>query len=196
MLRLGRSMRLRICRNIMVWLLVLAAILTGSAWGQEARLTDIVVTNNRDDLLTYLNVEGAFTEKITKAIMSGAPATFSFFISLYQVRNMWLDKKVVSHKLTHTIKYNPLKKEFTIRRSWDSGGPLITPDMNEARQLMASITSLKIVPLKTLEKGKLYQLRAKAELSRLTLPFYLHYVLFFASLWDFETDWYTIDFNF
>jgi hypothetical protein len=26
------------------------------------------------------------------------------------------------------------------------------------------------------------------------LPFYLHYVLFFLSFWDFETDWYTVDF--
>jgi len=37
-------------------------------------------------------------------------------------------------------------------------------------------------------------LGAKAELNKLTLPFHLHYVLFFVSLWDFETDWYTIDF--
>ncbi|NQT10914.1 MAG: DUF4390 domain-containing protein, partial [Desulfobacteraceae bacterium] len=39
-----------------------------------------------------------------------------------------------------------------------------------------------------------YQIRAKAELGKLTLPFYLHYILFFVSLWDVETDWYTIDF--
>jgi hypothetical protein len=59
---------------------------------------------------------------------------------------------------------------------------------------MAEIDSLKIVPLWKLEKGGKYQIRAKAELSKLTLPFYLHYILFFVSLWDFETDWYTIDF--
>jgi hypothetical protein len=53
---------------------------------------------------------------------------------------------------------------------------------------------LSIVPLAQLQKGQQYQVRAKAKLSKLTLPFYLHYVLFFVSLWDFETDWYTIDF--
>jgi len=37
-------------------------------------------------------------------------------------------------------------------------------------------------------------LRVKAELEKVRLPLYLHYVLFFVSLWDFETDWYTVDF--
>jgi hypothetical protein len=59
---------------------------------------------------------------------------------------------------------------------------------------MAEIDSLKVIDLNQLQKGTRYQIRTKAQLSKLTLPFYLHYVLFFVSLWDFETDWYTIDF--
>ena len=70
----------------------------------------------------------------------------------------------------------------------------MTQSFSEAQKYMAEIDSLKIVPLRRLEKGTLYQIRAKAELRHQTLPFYLHYVLFFVSLWDFETDWYTIDF--
>ncbi|MGA8181415.1 MAG: DUF4390 domain-containing protein, partial [Desulfobacterales bacterium] len=73
-------------------------------------------------------------------------------------------------------------------------GPQMTQSFDEAQKLMTEIDSLKIVPLKQLEKGGHYQLRAKAELSKVTLPFYLHYVLFFVSLWDFETDLYTVDF--
>jgi hypothetical protein len=61
---------------------------------------------------------------------------------------------------------------------------------------MTTIDSLKIVPLQQLVKGSQYQIRTKAELSKLKLPFYLHHVLFFLSLWDFRTDWYTIDFIF
>ena len=64
----------------------------------------------------------------------------------------------------------------------------------EAQNLMTDIDSLTIAPLSQLEKGKQYQIRAKAQLNEMTLPLYLHYVLFFVSLWDFETDWYTIDF--
>jgi hypothetical protein len=51
-----------------------------------------------------------------------------------------------------------------------------------------------VATLDQMTKGKSYQLRAKAVLSQLTLPFYLHNILFFLSFWDFETDWYTVDF--
>lgn len=161
---------------------------------QDARLTDIIVTNTRDDLLVYLNVEGAFREKMKSAILSGVPTTFSFFVSLYHERSFWFDKELADLKVTHTIKYNNLKKEFSVKRSWENGEPLITQSFDEAQKWMTEIDSLKVVPLSMLEKGGHYQIRAKAELSKLTLPFYLHYVFFFVSLWDFETDLYTIDF--
>ncbi|HEA69638.1 hypothetical protein LCGC14_2850330 [marine sediment metagenome] len=163
-------------------------------FAQEAKLTNIIVTNTRDDLLLYLNVEGAFREKTKDAILSGVFTTFSFFIALYLNRNFWFDKKIADITITHTIKYNNIKKEYSVKRSWENGEAQITQSFREAQKLMTEIDSLKILPLYKLKKGMQYQIRAKAELSKLTLPLYLHYVLFFVSLWDFETDWYTIDF--
>jgi len=190
----GLTMKPSLTRKACALILAILLVMQNSAHAQDARLTDIIVTNTRDDLLVYLTVEGAFREKMKNAILSGVPTTFSFFISLYQERNLWLDKEIADIKITHTLKYNNLKKEFIVKRSWENGDPLVTQSFNEARKLMTEIDSLKIVPLKVLEKGRHYQIRAKAELSKLTLPFYLHYVLFFVSLWDFETDLYTIDF--
>lgn len=181
-------------RIVLLAFIALFVIVQGLALAQEAKLTHIIVTNTRDDLLIYLTVEGAFTEKMEKAVQSGVPASFSFFINLYKSRSMWLDRNLADIEIVHTIKYNHLKKEFIINRSWDPNSPVIAQSFAEAKKLMAEIDSLKIIPLKTLEKGKQYQIRAKAKLSKLTLPYYLHYVLFFLSMWDFETDWYTIDF--
>jgi hypothetical protein len=164
------------------------------AYGQDAELKNIIVTNTRDDLLIYLAVDGAFTEKMETAVSSGVPTTFSFFVNLYQTRSFWVDREIVDLKLTHAIKYDNLKKEYIIHRSWDDNSPKIVKSLAEAKKLMVEIDSLKVVPLSQLEKGRRYQIRTKAQLSKLTLPFYLHYVLIFVSLWDFETDWYTIDF--
>lgn len=163
-------------------------------FAQDARLTHVIVTNTRDDLLLYFNVEGAFRKKMKSAIMSGVPTTFSFYITLNQVRNWWVDKKLADLKVIHTIKYNHIKKEYTIKRSWANGETTTTKSFMEASKLMTEIDSLKIFPLNALEKGGRYQLRTKAELSKVTFPFYLHYILFFVSLWDFETDWYTTEF--
>ena len=109
------------------------------AFAQDARLTNIIVTNTQDDLLVYLNVEGAFTEKMKKAILSGVPTTFSFFFSLYQVRNLWFDKNIADIKITNTIKYDNLKEEFTVKRSWEKSGPQVTKSFDEAKKLMSEI---------------------------------------------------------
>jgi hypothetical protein len=166
----------------------------GAAFAQEASLTNITVSNTRDDLLLYLNLEGAFSEKLKKVILSGVPATFSFLAKLNRVRNMWFDKDIADITVTHTIKYDNLKKEFIVRRSWRNNEPEVTKSFGEAQKWMTEVNSLKIIPLGQLEKGQQYQLRTRAEVSKQTLPYYLHYVLFFVSFWDIETDWYTIDF--
>jgi len=183
-------------RKLIVCALVTVTLLVshGAAFAQEASLTNITVSNTRDDLLLYLNLEDAFSEKLKKAILSGVPATFTFLAKLSSVRNLWFDKDIADITVTHTIKYDNLKKEFIVRRSWRNNEPEVTKSFGEAQKWMTEVNSLKIVPLGQLEKGQLYQLRTKAEVSKQTLPYYLHYVLFFVSFWDIETDWYTIDF--
>ena len=161
---------------------------------QDATLSNLIVTNTSNDLLVYLNVEGAFREQTVNAIMSGLPASFSFFIKLYQKRSMWFDKAIADIEIANSIKYNNLKKVFTVERSWEKGKTRTVQSLKEAQKLMSDVDGLKVIQLNKLEKGKQYQVKAKAQLSKLTLPFYLHYVLFFVALWDFETDWYTIDF--
>jgi hypothetical protein len=161
---------------------------------QDATLSNLIVTNTSNDLLVYLNVEGAFREQTVNAIMSGVPASFSFFIKLYQKRSMWFDKAIADIEIANSIKYNNLKKEFVVERSWENGRIRTAQSLKEAQKLMSDVDGLKIIQLNKLAKGKQYQVKAKAQLSKLTLPFYLHYVFFFVSLWDFETDWYTIDF--
>ena len=179
---------------IAIVLCSLILMLPLSSYAQDPRLTNIIVTNTRDNLLLYLTVKDAFPPKMESAVQSGVPTTFSFLINLLRVRGFWLDKQMADIKITHTLKYDNLKKEYSVTRSWEPGNTYVVKSFEEAEKLMTEVDSLVIVPLDQLEKGKQYQIRAKAELSKLTLPLYLHYVLFFVSLWDFETDWYTVDF--
>lgn len=182
-----------------IWAVILSTCLLLSplqVFAADATLTNIILTNTRDNLLLYLTVENAFPPKIETTIKSGVPVTFSYYIKLNKVRNFWKDLEIADITITHTLKYDNLKKEYIVTRSGETGGPKIIKSFEEAKKLMAEIDGLSIGALKWLEKGEQYQIRAKAKLSKLTLPFYLHYVLFFMSIWDFETDWYTIDFIF
>ncbi len=167
---------------------------TGTA--KDVRLEDFAVTNNRDDLFVFLKVKGAFKKEMEEAVLNGIPTTFSFFISLEKERPFWFDKKIASKKVNHTIKYNNLKNEFAVRRSWGGKKPVTTESFEKAKELMSEIKSLKLAPLDKLQKGKSYQVKAKAELNKVTLPFNLHYIFFFTALWDFETDWHTFEFEY
>jgi hypothetical protein len=77
---------------------------------EDTALSNIVVTNNRDDLLLYLNATGAFSEKTKRAVLSGVPTTFVFYITLNKNRNYWMNKTIVDLKVTHILKYDNLKK--------------------------------------------------------------------------------------
>ncbi len=175
--------------------LLLSLSLPAPLQAQQARLTDMVASNTRDNLLLFVKVEGAFTEKMKEAVLNGIPTSFSFIVTLEKINPFfWPDKTVAEKKVTHTIKYETLKKQFTVKRSWEDNRALTTDSFKEAQQWMSEIKSLPVVSLKELEKDTRYRLSAKAELDTVELPFFLDYIFFFVSLWDFETDWKSIEF--
>lgn len=172
-------------------------ILTATVCAEEnAVLSNIRLANTRDDLIVYFDVDGAFTDKISQAVLKGVPTTFSFYVMLYQNQGAWFDKKVADIEFKSTLKYNSLKNEFIISRPWKSEKPTVTKSFDEAKQLMTMVSNVKVISIMDVVKGEKYQIRIKAELDKVELPLYLHYVLFFLSLWDFETDWYLINFTY
>ncbi len=159
-------------------------------------LSGIKLANTRDDLLLYFEVENAFPQKITQAIENGIPTTFSFYVSLYKTSDSWLDKKIADIDIKSTMKFNSLKQEYAVVRPWKDDLPAVTKSFEEAREWMTEIDNLTVIPLADLVKGQKYQIRIKARLARITLPFSLHYIFFFLSFWDIETDWYVINFTY
>ncbi len=162
----------------------------------DAVLTGIKLANTRDDLLTYFEVQNAFTEKMTQAVQNGIPTSFSFYVTLYKTTSTLFDKKIADIQIRSTVKYNSLKEEFTVSRDWKDEKPSVTKSFEEAKLWMTGVDNLTVIPLEKLIKGDKYQIRIKAELEKVTLPLSLHYVFFFVSFWDFETDWYVINFTY
>jgi hypothetical protein len=162
----------------------------------EATLSDIIVTNTQEDLLVFFDIQGCFTREMEEAILNGIPATFTIIIRLYKTRTLWFDGSISSLRLEHTIKYDSLKNEFRVTRSEDNNSERVFKEFEAAKKVMAEISNIEVVPLRELQRNSKYQLRVKAELEKVRLPLYLHYVLFFVTLWDFETDWYTVDFTY
>jgi len=175
---------------------LLVSLFASPARASEAALTDIVVTNTRGQPLLYFSITNCFTEDMKEAIHNGIMTTFTFFIKLYEIKGFWWDKKIADLKVSHDIQYDSLKKVYRVRLSERNNKMILVRDFQEAKKLASEIVDLEITGLHNLHKGSRYQVRMMAELDKITLPFYLHYVFFFLSLWDFETDWYRVDFKY
>jgi len=183
-------------RGIRVAIFFIILQLTIPALAQQAYLSDVVVTNTRDHLLVYFSVNDCFTVDMNRAIESGIETTFTFYIRLYKKRDYWWDRKVADREISHSIKYDNLKKIYEVRLSEQNNNVITIKDFDEARRLMAEVIAEKVIALRDLKKSEHYQLKMMAELNKIRLPLYLHYVFFFLSLWDFETDWYSINFRY
>ena len=68
--------------------------------------------------------------------------------------------------------------------------------LQEAMRIMSEINGYRLLPLSRLQPGADYNLRVKALLAKKELPFKMHYLIPFYSLWGFETDWYTLSFRY
>jgi len=165
------------------------------AQATKASLRDIVLDSNNENLTLSFKLENSFPAEMKEVILNGTPITFTFFVVLREIKDFWPDRKIVDIKIDHLLKYNVLKKEFVIKRSWEIDEVSITKSFVEAQHLMAVISSLKILPFSWLENGSRYQIAIKAELSKANLPLNLRSVMFFSPSWGFETDWYILDFN-
>jgi hypothetical protein len=183
-------------KTALVMIFLMCSLLATPARAEEARLTDIVVTSAGEHLLIYFRVTGCFTEEMIKAIENGINTTFTFFIGLYEARDFQWDKNIAERRVTHSIVYDNLKKAYQVRLSERGSEMILVEDFLEAKNLMSKIVGVKLTGLNKLQKENRYQVRMMAELDKIRLPLYLDYVLFFLSLWDFETDWYKINFTY
>jgi hypothetical protein len=165
------------------------------AEAQEATTSDISISSNKDSLLLDFKANDSFTPEMNKAIRNGIPATFNFFVRLYEIRDFQFDKKIVDLKVTHELRYDSLKKTYAVTLA-EQNKVLEIGDFEKAKRVMSQISGIRVTNLNKLKRGHRYQVQAMAELNKIRLPSYLHYIFFFLSLWDFETEWHTIEFTY
>jgi predicted DNA-binding protein YlxM (UPF0122 family) len=183
-------------KTALVMIFFMASLVGTPVRAEEARLTDIVATATSKHLLLYFRVTGCFTDEMIRAIENGINTTFTFFIGLYEVRDFQRDKIIAELRVTHSIVYDNLKKAYKVRLSERNSEVTLLEDFREAKSLMSKVVGVKLTEISKLQQGNRYQIRMMAELDKIRLPLYLDYVLFFLSLWDFETDWYKINFTY
>jgi hypothetical protein len=152
-----------------------------------AQLVNIVIRNFSNELIIDIKLKDVFTEDLKAALSKGIPIDIAFSVSLFEVHNFWFDKKMIGKTAIHQVRFDTLKQVYKIQRSWQDRGFIAEKKSKEAQRIMSEIKGLKVIPLTRLEKGTQYQLRIKSELQDRSYPYT-------GTPWEFETDWYTINF--
>ena len=166
-----------------------------ATYARKAGLQDIVWDKIDGNLIVSFKLNNVFSSQLNEVILNGTPITFAYFVTLYEVRDFWVDKKIVNIKIDHMMKYDIVQEKFIMKRSWRIDEVVVTNSFAEARKVMTEISNLKIFPFDWLENDGRYQIGIKAELSKANLPSDLRSTFFFSPSWGFETDWYILDFN-
>jgi hypothetical protein len=154
----------------------------------EPKMTDILITNNAENVLLYGRLINGFKPDMELAVLAGIPATFTLQLEVYQTRSFVWDKKINSHEIKRTIKYDNLKKTFSIYSNGNTQ-PVIFSDFESAQKAMADFNGIIAVPLASLVRGGNYYLLTKVKMDKARLPLHMENVFLFVSYWDFETAW-------
>ncbi|MCX5850331.1 MAG: DUF4390 domain-containing protein [Deltaproteobacteria bacterium] len=178
------------CRIILISLFLVLGFmrLPMQAHAIEPKITDILITNNTENVLLYARLLDGFKPDMELAILAGIPTTFTMQLEIYQVRSLIWDKKITRHEIKRTIKYDNLQKTFSV---YNNGGtqPVVFSDFESAQKAMADFNGIVAVPLSSLVKGNNYYLIIKVKMDKVRLPLNMEKVFLFVSYWDFETAW-------
>jgi len=182
-------------RHALLYLLACWLALPGVCQAKDATVKDVVVTNSSRELLLFLRVADVFSPEIVEGINNGLVATFNFDIRLILVRDGLPDKEVDRLQLTHTMRYDSLKKEYQVNLS--PGSPqTATSSLPKAEALMTELNGVKVVPLNILLPDRQYEVKVRATLVRKNLPFFVNYLIPFSDFWNVDTGWSSVRFRY
>ena len=159
-------------------------------------IKDIIVTTSDNDLLLFATVKNCFTQDMLDGVRNGIPVVFTYQLKLVKTSNNWIDTSLVEEAVTHTMTFDQSKKEYHIAFSHQDGKDVATADLEQAKQLMAELNGIKVIALSQLVAAAPYAIHFKVTLKKGSLPLGMHRLIPFSSLWDFETDWRTIEFRY
>lgn len=181
-----------VCICLLIWTVTVIDPASVQA-DMDPRMVDILITSNTGSVLLYARLVDCFKPEMETAILAGVPAVFKIQLDVYQERSYLWDKRIISNEIRRTIKYDNLKKTFSITTNGASQ-PSIFQNLESAQKAMADLNGIAVVPISYLSKGATYYAGIKVKIDKVRLPFNMEYVLFFVSLWDFETPLYKIRF--
>ncbi len=194
---MGRQLFL-ICRAL---LLVFLFLVSAPAFASDSQnhgphFSDLIITPSKTQLLLFGQVNNGISEEMRQGLPNGIPMQFSFMVELNKIEQNWPDLQLVALQFQHVLSYDTLQENYRLECSEKKKKVEVFADLEAAIKAINEINGLAVIDLSQLVPDSSYQLRVKANLYTNNLPMNLDSILPFASWWDVETDWHTIEFTY
>jgi len=158
--------------------------------GEEriARLTATIINNG--ELLVSAQLIRWYNNALQEDLNNGIPKDLYYYILLKKRQPGWFDEEIISKTIKQTIKYDVLKKQYSITARVDGEITQKTVDsFDEMSNLISHIDRVKIALQKRMKARHTYYVSVKAEMRATNVPFYLEYILFFIPALELDTPW-------
>lgn len=185
------------CRLLFLcWFCLLAPWLPWAEAGENPEIKDIIVTTSDTDLLLFATVKNGFTQEMVADLKQGVPVVFTFHMELIKTDGRWLNTSLMETSISHTLTFDPASNLYQVTLGDQGNKVLTTKDLEQAKVFVSELNGVKVIDLDKLVPDAPYAIHFKVTLKKGQLPLGLHRVLPFSSLWNFETDWRTIEFRY
>ena len=171
-----------------------AALATGTvppARAGDERIADLspsVISNG--ELTVSARLIRWTHDRILKDINNGIPKDLFYYILLKKRQAGWYDEEVASKTVQHTIRYDVLKKQYTVTTKLDGRvGSKTVDSFKEMAELISRLDRVKMTTERRLKARHTYYVSVKAEMRATRVPFYLEYIFFFIPALELDTPW-------
>ncbi len=161
------------------------------AMGGEERIAGLSVgVVGNGDLLVSGELIRWVNPTLLEDLNNGIPKDLYYTILLKKRQPAWFDEELMSKTIKHTIKYDVLKKQYSVTTRIDGQIAQKTVEsFEEMAQLISRLDRVKMNPLKQLRARHTYYVSVKGEMRATEVPFYLEYIFFFVPALELDTPW-------
>lgn len=159
------------------------------AAGSE-RIKNVVTEIRNQEIVVTAELVDGFNREIINDIHDGIPKDFYYYLLLKRKQKNWFDEEILAKTIRYTVKYDTLKKKYTIvQRDGERVVENTVDDIETMKRIVAKIDRVKLAPIRFLRPRNRYYVSVKSQMKAAKLPFYIDYFLFFIPFLELDTPW-------
>ncbi|MGH9442932.1 MAG: DUF4390 domain-containing protein [Thermoanaerobaculia bacterium] len=125
-------------------LLLLAASWAPRAAAENPHISPLSIAVKGNEVFLTFTLNGALDPQLSRRLESGLELSIDYDIRLLDRNRYWFDQFLDAHRFRIAATYNPVRREYLVRDSWDGkpSGAFTTQEFTEAARMLVSRSGL------------------------------------------------------